>query len=104
MQKDRAGGRAGGREVRRSVAVHRERLRLVGLGGVDRGVGGGVDDDVGTGFPDGRRHGGRVGHVELRACQRTHIRAGGREIRHQLPAQHAGRADHQPAVATGRRA
>ncbi len=69
---------------------------LGGLGGVDVGPGGGVDDDLVPG--DGRVHGPLVGDVELGPGEPFGADAGGRaEDLEQVLAELAPGADDQPA-------
>jgi hypothetical protein len=83
----------GGREVARTVGVDAMGRLFGGLGAVDVGPGGGVDDHVEPG--DGGAHRRGVGDVELAAPEPGDPLAG--EHVQQLTAEHAAGAGHEPA-------
>ncbi len=78
----------------RTLAVDPPRRIDLGLGAVDRGVGGGIDDDGGTMRLDGAPNGIRITDIQLRAGQayRRHAR---RDARQQASAHLALRAGDQ---------
>ena len=85
----------GAGEVGRADGVDREGPRLVGLGGVDRGVGGAVDDDVVPGHLLDAL--GGVEDVEPGQVGAGHRVARGLEHLAEVLAEHAGGAGDEPA-------
>ena len=57
-----------------ALAVDARRQRLLGLGLVDGGIGGGVDDDVGRLAVEGGADRGGIGEIELRPAERDRPR------------------------------
>jgi hypothetical protein len=89
------GGSGGVGDVPRSGSVDSRGGRLIGLGAVDVGPGGAVDDRLGPRGVDGGAHGVGVGDVEVGPGERHHfvVPCG----RHDVAAQHARGSRHEEA-------
>ena len=94
LHQRRSGGVRGPRQVGRPDRVDGEGARLVGLGGVDGGVGGAVDDDVVPGHLVGAL--GRVEDVQAREVGPGHGVPGRLEHRAEVLPEHAGGAGDEP--------
>ena len=86
-------GRSG--DVAGALAVDAHRELGLRLSAVDVGIGGAVEDCVGTVLPDGVRHGVGVRHVELRMRQAGHVEVRLRRGSQHVMAEHAAGPQHQ---------
>jgi hypothetical protein len=87
------GGGPGHRPGR--IGIHKLCRRTVGLGGIDGGVGGGVDHQIGPRRRDRRGAGGRIGQIGTVAPQRVQRQPDQRRVARQLDRDLPGGAEHQ---------